>query len=345
MSAARIEALLARARDERVFSAAAWSAGTADGELAGGVLGTRSWDGPPLARDDLFDLASVTKPIAGLAVMALLEEGALTLDTTVGELLPFFRGSTKEPLTARDLMLHTSGLPGQVPMYRDHATREAMLDGLWVLPPRRPPGEAVEYSSQGLMLLGMMAEAAAATTLDALVARYVAEPAGASSLLFTPGAADRARCVATEDCPWRGRVVAGEVHDENAVVLGGVAAHAGLFGAVDDLARLGRALLANRSERVLLHPATLAAMIRPRTAHLGAARALTWQGYDDAGSPAGDLVGPATYGHTGFTGTSLYVDPDLGRYFVLLTNRVHPSRDGTGIAAVRRAFHNLAVLS
>lgn len=345
MSAARIEALLARARDERVFSAAAWSVGTADGELAGGVLGTRSWDGPALERSDLFDLASVTKPIAGLAVMALLEEGALTLGTTVGDLLPFFRGSTKEALTARDLMLHTSGLPGQVPMYRDHPTREAMLDGLWTLPPRRPPGEAVEYSSQGLMLLGMMAEAAASATLDVLVERYVAAPAGASSLLFAPGPGERERCVATEDCPWRGRVVTGEVHDENAVVLGGVAAHAGLFGGVDDLARLGRALLANRTERVLLHPATFAAMTRPRTAHLGEVRALTWQGYDDTGSPAGDLVGPATFGHTGFTGTSLFADPELGRYFVLLTNRVHPSRAGAGIVAVRRAFHNLAVLS
>lgn len=344
MNAEAIESLLARSRDERVFSAAAWSVGTAEGELDGGVVGTRAWDGPPVTRTDLFDLASVTKPIVGLVVMALLERGSLTLDTTVGDLLPFFRGSTKAGLTARDLMLHTSGLPGGVPMYRGHPTREAMLDGLWALPRRRAAGEAVEYSSQGLMLLGFMAEAAASSTLDALVATYVTQPAGLRDLRFRPGPAERERCVATEDCPWRGRVVIGEVHDENSVVLGGVTGHAGLFGSLDDLARLGRALLVNRTERVLLHPVTFAAMIRDRTGHLGQARGLTWQGYDDTGSPAGDLVGPATFGHTGFTGTSLFVDPGLGRYFVLLTNRVHPSRDGTGIATVRRAFHNLAVL-
>lgn len=133
----------------------------------------------------------------------------------------------------------------------------------------------------------------------------------------------------------------GEVHDENAVVLGGVAAHAGLFGTVDDLARLGRALLANLTERVLLSPVTLSVMIENQTGP--EARGLTWQGRDRTGSPAGDLVGPATFGHTGFTGTSLFVDPALGRYFVLLTNRVHPNRAGVGIQAVRRAFHNVAV--
>ncbi len=189
-----------------------------------------------------------------------------------------------------------------------------------------------------------MAEAGASSTLDALVATYVAEPAGLRETMFRPGPAERERCVATEDCSWRGRVVVGEVHDENSVVLGGVTGHAGLFGSLDDLARLGRALLVNPTERVLLHPVTFAAMIRNRTGHLGEARGLTWQDYDDTGSPAGDLVGPATFGHTGVTGTSLFVDPGLGRYFVLLTNRVHPSRDGTGIATVRRAFHNLAVL-
>ncbi|WP_298332725.1 serine hydrolase domain-containing protein [Haloactinopolyspora sp.] len=336
-----LEQLLTRGRDHGIYSAAAWSVGTERGELSGGVIGTRSWDGPALTRSDLFDLASVTKPIAGLAAMALLEQGRLTLDSTLGELVPFFRGSDKADLTARDLMLHTSGVPGQVPLYRDHPTRESMLDALRDLPLRRKPGEAVEYSSQGMIMLGMMAEAAGEATLDDLVSTFVTEPAGMTDTMYRPSDADRVRCVATENCAWRGRVVVGEVHDENAVVLGGVAAHAGLFGTVDDLARLGRALLANLTERVLLSPVTLSVMIENQTGP--EARGLTWQGRDRTGSPAGDLVGPATFGHTGFTGTSLFVDPALGRYFVLLTNRVHPSRDGVGIQAVRRAFHNVAV--
>ncbi|WP_240759724.1 serine hydrolase domain-containing protein [Phytoactinopolyspora endophytica] len=338
-----VEELLAWGRDREVYSAAAWSVGTADGELSGGVLGTRAWGGSPVTRTDLFDLASVTKPVVGLVAMALVERGALTLSSTVAELLPSFQDTDKQALTVQDLMLHTSGMPGRVPLYRTHPTREAMLDGLRLLPLRRPPGEAVEYTSQGMILLGLMVEAAAGASLSALVADYVSGPAGLESTQFRPGDADRDRCVATEDCRWRGTVVVGEVHDENSVVLGGVTGHAGLFSTIDDMARLGRCLLVNLDRRVLLHPATLSAMTENRTEALAEARSLTWQGIDPSGSPAGDLVSSETFGHTGFTGTSLFVDPRLGRYFVLLTNRVHPSRDRSGIRHIRQAFHNIAV--
>lgn len=340
-----VENLLGSGRDHELYSAAAWSVGSVDGELSGGVVGTRSWDGAPLRRTDLFDLASVTKPLVGIVTVALLERGALTLSTTVGELLESFRGSDKAALTVRELMLHTSGMPGQVPMYLDHPTRESMLDGLRTLPLRRTAGQLVEYSSQGFMLLGMVAEAAAGAPLDVLVEEFVARPAGLEATLFRPGEADRPRCVATEDCPWRGRVVVGEVHDENSSVLGGVMGHAGLFSSLDDMARLGRVLLANLAGRALLHPVTFAAMIDNSTADLNLARGLSWQGLEPADSPAGDLLSPRAFGHTGFTGTSLYVDPRLGRYFVLLTNRVHAGRDGAGIQRVRRAFHNLAVVT
>ncbi|NED99241.1 serine hydrolase domain-containing protein [Phytoactinopolyspora halotolerans] len=337
-----IEELLGWGREREVYSAAAWSVGTAERELTGGAVGTRSWGVAPLTRTDLFDLASVTKPLVGIVIMALLERGVLTLSSTVGELLPSFQDTDKSDLTVRDLMLHTSGVPGQVPMYRSHPTREAMLEGLRILPLRRRPGEAVEYTSQGFILLGLMAESAAGVSLSALMDEYVSGPLGLESTRFRPGEEDRDRCVATEDCRWRGRVVVGEVHDENAVVLGGVTGHAGLFSSVDDMARLGRALVANLDRRVLLHPVTFATMIENRTAALGEARGLAWQGIDPDGSPVGDLLSPEAFGHTGFTGTSLFVDPRLGRYFVLLTNRVHPSRERTGIRHIRQVFHNLA---
>jgi CubicO group peptidase (beta-lactamase class C family) len=160
--------------------------------------------------------------------------------------------------------------------------------------------------------------------------------------VFRPGAEHRARAVATEYCPWRGRLVVGEVHDENAAVLGGVGGHAGLFAPLRDMELLGAALAGGG--RGLLRPETFALMTAPHTDGLALRRALAWQGLDPVGSPVGTAFGPGSYGHTGFTGTSLWVDPTARRYAVLLTNRVHPARDGDGITTVRRAFHDAAAL-
>jgi CubicO group peptidase (beta-lactamase class C family) len=331
-------ALLEDARRRGLFSAAAWSVGGPDGPLERGRLGTRAIGGAPLDGDDLWDLASVTKPLVGLAVMALAERGTLTLDDRTGDLLPDFAATNKAELTVRHLLAHTSGLPGQVPLYREHPTRERLLEALRTLPPRAAPGERVEYTSQGFMLLGLLAEAASGQSLAKLVEDTVAAPLGLRGLGFTPDAGSRA--VATEDCPWRGRVVSGEVHDENAVVLGGVAGHAGLFATLADLERLGACLAAGGTE--LLSADTFAEMTACQTEGLNLRRALAWQMVDPAGSPVGTRPGPDSYGHTGFTGTSLWVSPSRRRYAVLLTNRVHPTRAERGFGAVRKAFHDRA---
>jgi CubicO group peptidase (beta-lactamase class C family) len=343
--------ILERARERRVFSAAAWSVGTADGPLDRGWTGTLSWgflgpdgtrlDDSPVDGTELWDLASVTKPIVGLAVMALVERGALTLGDTVGGRLPDYRTSDKRVLTVEQLLTHTSGLPGQVPLFRDHPTRESLLASIAALPLRAAPGTRVEYSSQGFMLLGLIAEAAGGQPLDVLVRDLVCEPLGMTATVFNP--VPGARAVATENCPWRGRVVVGQVHDENAVVLGGVCGHAGLFAPLDDMERLGRSLAGGG--RGLLREETFALMTAGHTDGLALRRGLAWQGQDPAGSPIGPSFGPRSYGHTGFTGTSVWVDPDTGRYAVLLTNRVHPSRDGEGITGVRHAFHAAAELT
>jgi CubicO group peptidase (beta-lactamase class C family) len=340
----RVRDLLEDARKREIFSGAAWSFGTADGEVAGGVLGTTSWGGAPVDGDTVWDLASVTKPIVGLAVMSLVERGELDLDDTVADHLPQFAASDKAPLTVRQLLTHTSGIPGQVPMYRWCHTRDELLAAIRDVPVAFPAGTSVTYSSQGFVLLGLIAEAVSGIGLDALVAERVTTPVGMARTGFGVAPELRERAAATEDCPWRGRVVQGTVHDENAEVLGGVAGHAGLFAAVGDLARLGVALCRDGSaERGwLLSPATLALMIEPATDHLPLRRSLAWQGRDRVGSPAGDLAGPRTYGHTGFTGTCLWVDPDLGGYLVLLTNRVHPSREPRGFERVRRSIVNVA---
>ncbi|SEO45369.1 serine hydrolase domain-containing protein [Amycolatopsis saalfeldensis] len=329
--------ILDAGRENRVFSAAAWSVGTADGALDRGVLGTRWHGGPDAAEDSRWDLASVTKPLVGLVIAALADRGLLTFEDPLARHLPAYAGGDKADITVRQLLTHTSGLPGGTPLYREHPTREALLEAIRTGPLRAAPGDRVEYSSQGFILLGLIAEAAGGHPLDELVAQFVSTPAGLTGTGFGP--ADAARAVATEDCPWRGHVVRGQVHDENAVVLGGICGHAGLFAPLPDVEHLGRVLAGGAAP--LLKPATHAEMIRCQTE--GLRRGLAWQCLDVPGSPVGTDLSPRAYGHTGFTGTSLWVEPDRGRYYVLLTNRVHPSRTTPGIETLRRAFHEAAV--
>jgi CubicO group peptidase (beta-lactamase class C family) len=340
-----VEKILARARDQRVFSGAAWSYGSGDAVLGEGCLGTLSWDGPPVDEQTWWDLASVTKPIVGLAVMSLVESGELVLDDAIAEQLPYFANTDKAALTVRQLLTHTSGIPGQVPLYRWCADATEIIAAIRDLPVLYPPGTGVTYSSQGFIVLALIAEAASGTGLADLVAHRVTGPAGMPDTRFglPPGLRDRA--AATEDCPWRGRVVQGTVHDENAELMGGVAGHAGLFAPVSDLAALGQTLCRGGvgHQGRLLSPAALAAMIAPATDHLALRRSLAWQGRDADQCPGGDLLGPRSYGHTGFTGTSLWVDPDRDRYVALVTNRVHPSREGQAFVRVRRAVHNAAL--
>ena len=341
----RIGEILEHARDDRLFSGAAWSVGTAGGELDGGRLGTLAWGGDPVGDDTLWDLASVTKPIAGLAIMALIDAGELLLDDPVARHLPGFADSDQAAVTVRELLTHTSGIPGQVPLYRWCRTPAELVAAIRDLPVARAPGSEVVYSSQGFILLGLIAEAVSRAGLAEVIAELVTGPAGLKETRFRLPAADRARAAATEDCPWRGRVVQGTVHDENAEVLGGVAAHAGLFAPIADLARLGRILCRGAvldGGGRLLSPAAFATMTESATDHLALRRCLAWQGRDRRDSPAGDLLGPRAYGHTGFTGTSLWVDPEAGGYVALVTNRVHPSREPRGFEHVRRAVHNAA---
>lgn len=331
--------LLRRARAERAFSGAAWAVGTSAGVGRSGYVGTLRWDrDDPVGPDTLWDLASVTKPIVGLAVMSLVEEGLLRLDDPVAAHVPEYAGTDKAALTIEHLLTHTSGIPGQQPLFHDHPTRESLLAAVGALPLRFAAGTDVEYSSQGFIVLGQIAENAAGVSLDELVAARVTRPLAMTDTRYCP--ADLERAAATENCPWRGRVVQGTVHDENAEVMGGIAPHAGLFATLPDMARLGAALCRGG----LLAEETLTEMIRPRTDHLRLRRSLAWQGREPRNSSSGKFLGDKAFGHTGFTGTSLWVDRDLDVFAVLLTNRVHPSRNSGAISRIRPLFHD-AVLA
>jgi CubicO group peptidase (beta-lactamase class C family) len=202
----------------------------------------------------------------------------------------------------------------------------------------------VEYTSQGFMILGRILELISGQRLDALLRETVFEPIGMDSTQFTPPPELHPKAAATEDCPWRHRIVQGEVHDENAVVMGGIAAHAGIFSTAGDVARLCQTMVSGgRGQRGrVLSPESVECMTRLHTGHLRLARCLGWQGKDKIGSPGGDLFSDRSYGHTGFTGTSVWIDPTLDLFAVLLTNRVHPSRQNEAVIRLRPLFHNVA---
>ncbi len=341
----RISDLLMGAREERAFSGAAYVIGRHDVLLEQGSLGTLSWGGDDVGDDTLWDLASLTKTISAVGAMVLLEDGALRLEDPIDLFLQDWATTDKAHLTIRQLLTHTSGIPGQQPLYWGVSNNEEMLETVRRLPLRFGPGSDVEYTSQGFMVLGRILELISGQRLDALLRETVFEPIGMDSTLFTPPPELQRRAAATEDCPWRHRVVQGEVHDENAVVMGGIAAHAGIFSTATDMALLCQMMLSGGrgQRRRVLSPESVECMTRLYTRQLRLARCLGWQGKDRAGSPGGDLFTDRSYGHTGFTGTSVWIDPSLDLFAVLLTNRVHPSRQNETVVRLRPRFHNVAV--
>ncbi|KIL38526.1 esterase [Gordoniibacillus kamchatkensis] len=345
MSASKIAAVLRKCREQRAFSGAAYAWGTASSVVESGTVGTLSWDGEPVQPDSLWDLASVTKPIVALAMMKLLEEGELRLDDTIAYFLPDYAGTDKAGITLHQLLTHSGGIPGQQPLYKTAATAEALMEAVKRLPLRSKPGTTVEYTSQGFMIVGAVIEAVTGLPLQRAMQETVLAPVGMSRTLFNPPADLHPRTAATEQCPWRGRLVRGEVHDENCVVLGGVAGHAGLFSDIGDLIRLCQTMLrlGDSGKGRYLQPATVMQMTRNHTSGLNLARGLGWQAKDRFGSPAGDLFSSASFGHTGFTGTSVWMDLEADVFAILLTNRVHPSRENEAMGRVRAIFHNLVV--
>jgi CubicO group peptidase (beta-lactamase class C family) len=277
-----------------------------------------------------------------MQAVILARAGRLRLTDPIASFLPGYRGGDKAGITLFQLLTHSSGIPGQQPLYRTCPTRAQLIDAVRLLPLRFAPGSGVEYTSQGFMIVGQILEAVTGQSLDVVLAKGILGAMDMNATEFCPPAGREPLMAATEWCPWRGRLVKGSVHDENAEVLGGVAGHAGLFSTAGDLARLGQAMLGDGrlAGRSVLEPGLVAEVARPRTDHLPLRRCLGWQGADPAGCPVGPGVSRTSYGHTGFTGTSLWVDPERSLYAVLLSNAVHPRRRPDGLGPVRRRFHD-----
>jgi CubicO group peptidase (beta-lactamase class C family) len=293
--------------------------------------------------DTVYDLASLTKLVTATCAMQLVDEGKLRLDEPVAARLPAFAAHDKGRVTVRHLLTHTGGLPPFEDLWRLELTPDARLRRALAARQTAPAGSSYVYSDLGLIALGRLIEEITGASLDRVVAERVAGPLGLKHTQHRPPAALRPAIAATEygAGPRRG-LIWGEVHDENAWSLGGVAGHAGLFGTADDVAVFGQLFLngGTYDGSRLLRPETAAEMVRNQIGGLGN-RGLGWD--LDAPSYMGRLASPQTYGHTGFTGTSLVVDPRRALIVVLLTNRVHPTREGPSLGPIRQAVADAAL--
>ena len=345
--------LLRRCIEDGLVPGAVAAAGTAGGTLGRAAFGSAQTVplARPLREDALFDVASLTKIVVTVTVcLRLLERGDLHLDQRVASVLPEFGAAGKDAITIRHLMTHTSGLPAWTNLHARGATRQDALRAVCAAPLERPVGSSVVYSDLGFITLGAVLQQVADQPLDKLAAQEVFRPLGMHDSRYRPSQKDRKRCVTTEVQEERGGAVTGVVHDENAEAMGGVSGHAGLFTTCADLELFCRAWLgAGQLDGTrLLSPATVRAATREQTAFAGPVarerrRGLGWVLQPNPLWVPADLCSPQAYSHTGFTGTSLLIDPEAGLFAVLLTNRVHPTREGGSaerIRSVRARFHN-----
>ena len=311
--------------------------------------------------DAVFDLASLTKPIAtATAVLQLVEHGILQLDHPVADYLPAFGASGKQAVTVRHLLTHTSGLPAWIRLYLRVRTPAEALRYICALSPGAAPGSRVEYSDLGFIVLGELVRACGELSLDRYLDARIAPLVGWRRTRFRPPAAWRPRCVATEagneferaaagaegeGFRWRTGVICGEVHDGNSYYLyRGVAGHAGLFSTAEEVGRFGQIMLdfGATPHGAVLGRRTVAEATRDQTGQLEEARGLGWR--CRRGSPfMGVRASSEAFGHTGFTGTSLLVDPPRALVVVLLTNRVHPRAATTAIETFRAQFHDAVI--
>lgn len=318
----------------------------------------------PASLETIYDLASLTKPlVTGLLCAQLVEVGELTLDTSVANYLLEFDRPDKNNITVRELLTHTSGLPAWRPLYLAAADKYSALASIAAEPLECKPGQRVIYSDLGFILLGLLLERLHGARLDELARSKIFEQLNLQLTFFNPGAARRTGIAACETgngyeremCEksfsvesintyrgWRSGVVWGEVHDGNAHFLGGAAGHAGLFSTALETLCLANQFIASQSQ--LLSAETCLLFRRNMTEGLNEARSFAWQLAATKDSTAGTSLPPDAFGHTGFTGTSCWIDAEHERIFILLTNRTHArSLPFTNINGVRRDFHRLAV--
>lgn len=339
-------ALLEEAVHQRVFPGAAVAVTLGDALLAWRGFGrfTYAQDSPPVEPWTVWDLASVTKPIAAVGMAMLLHQrGLLRLDAPVVDVLPEF-ASEGDPrrceVTVRMLLEHSSGLPAHRKLYLEHTGRPAMFAAARQVPLEAAPGTRYEYSDIGFIVLGELLERLAGERMDAFCQREIFAPLHLN-FRFCPHPRTPIEFPPTaEDTAWRHRVVQGEVGDENASAMDGVAAHAGLFGDALSVARWGALML--RGGQPLFQPETVRLFTTRAALPVGTSRTPGWD-TPSAPSQSGTRFSPRSFGHLGYTGTSLWCDPERGLTITLLSNRTWPDAANQAIKQLRPRLHDALV--
>ena len=336
-----------RGVDEGAFPAAVVEVGTCGDVLWQQAFGTLDSD-PESAitqKDTIFDLASLTKVMATTSlVMRLVERGTLALTQPIREWMPDWRGTDRDEVTLRSLLTHSSGLTAWLPFYRDHTGRQEFQHAICTLPLEYPPDTQSIYSDLGFMLLGFIVEAAGGAPFSSQAAQLLSEVTSAP-LMFNPPAELRPSIAPTENDPWRGRRLVGEVHDENCWALGGAAGHSGLFGTAQSVGDFARSMLgALKGTDARIASADTVRLFVTRAGGATGSRALGWDTMLPSSS-CGTQISRSAFGHTGFTGTTLWIDPEREVYVVFLTNRVNPTRENAAIQKIRPALHDAILTS
>ena len=299
----------------------------------------------PMPLNAVFDLASLTKVVATTtAAMILVQEGKLDLDAPVSSYLPQFHGNGKDSVTVRHLLTHTSGLPPFKRYFLENLPPGEIISRILQEPLEYTPGTETRYSDLGIILVGKIIEKLTGEPLDRFCTRRIFAPLGMEETFFNPPRSLWNRIPPTEMDSWRGRLVHGVVHDENAYALGGVAGHAGLFSSARDLAVFAQMLLngGKYDQADVLQPEVIREFTRRQQLVPRSTRALGWDTADPTRS-SGGLMSPAAFGHTGFTGTSMWIDPKNNLIVILLSNRVHPSRENRKIYQFRPQLHDAII--
>ena len=334
-----LSAILRAGIRDSAFPGAIAVVGTRQGVSVTASAGMLDWQASPVpSMSTLWDLASLTK-VVGLtsAMMLLVESRRIDLDAPLQRYIPEFTGRGKEGVTVRHLLTHSSGLPAWRPLYKEAEGPEAALALAIATPLDTMPGVRMVYSDLGAIILGELVARVSGQSFESFVRDRVFAPLGMHETMFRPPERLRARIAPTEVDPWRQRHLRGEVHDENAFALGGVSSHAGLFSTATDLVRLARMYLGGGAldGRQFVATSTIDLFTAVQDSALSH-RALGWETPNGTNS-AGRLMSKRSFGHTGFTGTSFWVDRERGVFVILLTNRVNPTREHRGITGVRTA--------
>lgn len=322
----KIKALVSKAISDRVFPGAVVLVGDKNGILYQKAFGTTKYEDSgsvPVQTDFIYDIASLTKPFTATAILTLIDQGKITLDTKIGDIISGLEPIKKKTITIKELLTHNSGLSLKFHSLSDFPSKQ-IRHHLLTDPLIAKPGEKVLYDNANFMILAEVITYISGVKFVDYLQKSVLSPLNLKNTSFNPGTEKLSKIPPTEEDSWRTRLIHGEVHDESAFALGGIAGHAGLFSSAEDLWNFGRMWLADGDfeGKKILEASTVELATTPYVQEEKGSIGLCWKinNKNFASAPKG------TYGHGGFTGTALVISPKRSKILVLLSNRVYPKR-------------------